>query len=60
MREHRQESECVLSYQIMSYQLSDQSYQDFNSKMGMHQGSELSPFFAVVADVSEFARGCSK
>ena len=30
-------------------------------KVGMHQGSVLSPFHpAVVVDVTEFGRGCSK
>ena len=36
--------------------------EEFDSKVGMYQGSVLSPFvFADVVDVViEFARGCSK
>ena len=36
--------------------------EEFDVKVGMHQGSVLSPFlFAVVVDViNEFARGCTK
>ena len=38
---------------MMVYELSD----EFEVKMGMHQGSVLSPFlFAVVVDVTELAR----
>ena len=34
---------------------------EFEVNVGMHQGSVLSPFFALVADiVTEFARGCAK
>ena len=36
--------------------------EEFEIKVGMHQGSVLSPFcFAVVVDVvTEFTRGCAK
>ena len=36
--------------------------EEIEVKVGMHQGSALSPFlFAVVFDVvTEFARGCTK
>ena len=36
--------------------------EEFGVKVGMHQGSMLSPFlFTVVVDVvTEFARGCAK
>ena len=35
--------------------------EEFEAKVGMHQGSVLSPFFAGVVDVvTEFARGCAK
>ena len=41
----------------VDYELSD----EFEVKVGMHQGSVLLPFlFAVVVDVTEFGRGCSK
>ena len=42
----------------VDYELSEK----FEVKVGMHQGSVLSPFlFAVVVDVvTEFARGCAK
>ena len=34
---------------------------EFEVKVGMYQGSVLSPFlFAVIIGVTEFARGCAK
>ena len=44
MREQKQGLEWIL--------LSE----EFEFTVGMHQGSVLSPFFAVVVDVTEFAR----